>query len=86
MANHRDVVSGSNHETNCVLKPVAGENRAHIEVVGDDETIEPKLGSQQVCDNLPRQAGRSFLRLKTRIPTMTNHHAVHVVHKFAKHG
>src|SRR6266436_818957 len=71
MANHGEVISRSDGQTNRIFELVSGENRAHIEIVSHD---------------VRRQAGGSFFRLETGIPTMTNHDAVYVVYEFAKHS
>ena len=86
MANHGEVISRSDGQTNRIFELVSGENRAHIEIVSHDETIESELIAQQISDDVRRQAGGSFFRLETGIPTMTNHDAVYVVYQFAKHS
>ena len=86
MANHRQVVSRRNSQTNCFLEPVAGKNRAHVQIVGHDEIAELEFITQQICDDPARQAGRSFRRLKAWIPAVTDHHAVRVFNEFAKDG
>jgi len=84
MANHGEIISRGNDETNSVLELVRRENRPHIKIVGHDETIEAKFVAQQIGDDTPRQRGGRFLRLETWIPAVANHHAVHVVNECAK--
>src|SRR5438034_11801098 len=84
MANHGEVISRSDGQTNRIFELVSGENRAHIEIVSHDETIESELIAQQISDDLRRQPGGRFFRLETGIAIMTNHDTVYGVYHFPK--
>src|SRR5439155_1874195 len=76
MANHGEIVSGRNRETNRVLEAVSIENRAHVEIVRHGETIEAEFFAKQLGNDAARQGRGSLLRLKTGVPTVANHHTV----------
>ena len=48
MANHRDVVPCRNGQAYRVLKPIPGKERAHVEIVSHDQTIEIEFAAQQI--------------------------------------
>src|SRR6478752_1571679 len=51
MAKHHYVVSGLQAEANGIVQSISRENRAHVEIVGHDQTVETKFVTQQLCNN-----------------------------------
>src|ERR1700730_12483850 len=54
MTNHREVVPGRNRETDRVLESKTIENRAHVEIVGHDETLKADVFAEQFGNNASR--------------------------------
>ena len=46
MANHHNVVSSVDSEANGVLQSISRQDRAHVEIVSHDQTIETKFVPQ----------------------------------------
>src|SRR5580765_3971211 len=76
MAKHHDVVSGLQAEANGIVQSISRQNRAHVEIVSHDQTVETKFVTQQFCNNPVRHGSRRGLWLEAWIPRVANHHAV----------
>src|SRR6476646_8702875 len=77
MAKHHYVVSGLQAEANGIVQSISRENRAHVEIVSHDQTVETKFVAQQLCNNPVRHGSRRGLWLEAWIPRVANHHAVY---------
>jgi len=53
MADHRQIVSGTDGEANRFFKAVLVQDCAHVEIVRHDQTLEAKFPAQQFRDDVP---------------------------------
>src|SRR6266446_1727803 len=79
MTNHYQIVASGDREPNGLFQSVSIQDRAHVEIVGHDQAVESEFVAQQIGDYPARQTRRRFFDDETRIPTVTNHHAVHAI-------
>ena len=91
MTNHGEIVASRKSKVQHPVETVFIQNRAHIEVVGHDEALKPQPFTQQFRHDSMTERGGRFFGLKARIPSVTNHHAIHdlfgvTAGEGAKHG
>src|SRR6266446_5604731 len=65
MADHRQIVSGADGEANRFFEPVLVQDRAHVEIVRHDQTIEAKFPTQQFRDDASINWRESFCAQNT---------------------
>ena len=84
MAKHHYVIPGLKAEADGIVQSIRAQNRAHVEVVSHNQTVETKFVTQQLCNNPARHGSRRGLWFEARIPRVANHHAVYVAYEPAK--
>ncbi len=86
MADHGQVVSGSDGEANCFLEAVVIEDGAHVEIVGHHQPAEAEFAAQKIADDRPRERRWRAGRVEVRIVGVPDHDAVERGEEMAEHG
>src|SRR4051794_1352513 len=86
MTYHCEVVTGIHREAKRLREAVLVVDRAHVEIIGHDEAIEAEIVAQKIRHDGRRKGRGQLPGVETRIPAVTDHHAVHALRESPKYG